>query len=455
MFISLGFLFFLSVVISLISIMKFKTISLVDFFVLFSWFYVFYRPLAIDYCGAVINRELYFWNSEYYVFGVLFSAIATVVFQVGAQIGMPSKQKIITGLNGYDLQGLYKSYRQLFFFVFAMLVFLWGMLFFIYGLSLFPWNRAGTGAASAGLPGFELVWPILRILLFLTIFLSLFLFMETKKKVYLLLFLCVISFMIILGRRGILVAPILFFGFVYIFYSLAIKRDKFTKLLNYYNVIIFAILVFVTFFGKSIAYQVFSGEVRATAGNKSSFICSTITKGHQEYDLFWPAVVNNYINNYSAYDFVPALFGNFISHENKLLNYPELYSITDKLMMEHQEYEFLYLKFGISPNFHQFYFSYLGVFSLIAIFFIALFMRKLEVEIIISFLRGKVFFGYSLYLFFQLIPSAMDYFLKYYIAQFLYLFCLVLVYSFYLKFITFLKKPLHSKGHNHENSLKI
>jgi hypothetical protein len=197
------------------------------------------------------------------------------------------------------------------------------------------------------------------------------------------------------------------------------------------------LLFFIIFFGKSIgsqivgiASQVPSGEDPVVKYSEISTICWANLKGFQEYDLLWPAVVNNYEKNYSLLDFVPALLGNFVSHENRLLNYPDLYSITDKLMLAHAYDSYLNSKFGISPNSYQFYFSYLGPFSIFFFFLLGFLSRKFELRILYLFLIGSVFSGYLLNLFIGILGSPIDFTLKYYIAESVYF--IIFWFSFYL-----------------------
>ena len=429
----MGLLFVVSISLVLISFLMFKTFGLIELGVISSWFFVYFRPLTIDYCRDVVIRDLYYWNSDFYIFGVIFSGFSLIVFQIGALHSLPRNHMVLRKFRNYSSSKVLPIFQNVLFFNLALYCSLLFVLFVIYGANLFPWHRLGTGATSAGLPGFEFAWPMIRILLFFIISLSLFLFFETQKLKYILFFVITILTILILGRRGILVSPIIFFLFIYVYYSHAIKKDSLRKFLNFKYLFVGLVLAFIVFLGKSVAYNILSGEVLVKSDHNSSIICSAITSGHQEFDLLWPAVIDNYVNNFSVSDFGLALVGNFISHEERLLNHPGLYSITDKLMMSHMGDSYLYRKFGISPNMYQFYFSYLGGFSIIFLLFLGFLLRKIEINILYKFLLGNVFFGYLLLLFFNLFKSPIDYVLKYFIVEFIYSSILIYMYRFYLK----------------------
>lgn len=436
MFFILYILFILSFMVFIFSIYRYKRIGLIELSLPFAWFYIFFRPLNIDNCSDIVNRDLYFWNEHYYIFGVIFSAFAMLAYQVGALL-LPKNSLYAAKLRSVNILKTIRIFNNLFFFSLYLFIFFWSILFFLYGMSLFPWNRFSSGSLSVNFPGFQFVWPFLRILIFFLIFLSLFLFFETKKKIYFFIFVLIVGSIIILGSRGIILTPIILFYFVYINYSLIIKQESLLKFFNLSNFLIFVLLFFIIFFGKSIgsqivgiASQVPSGEDPVVKYSEISTICWANLKGFQEYDLLWPAVVNNYEKNYSLLDFVPALLGNFVSHENRLLNYPDLYSITDKLMLAHAYDSYLNSKFGISPNSYQFYFSYLGPFSIFFFFLLGFLSRKFELRILYLFLIGSVFSGYLLNLFIGILGSPIDFTLKYYIAESVYF--IIFWFSFYL-----------------------
>ena len=64
MFIILYILFILSFTVFIYSIYKYKRIGMIEFSLPFVWFYIFFRPLNIDNCSDLVNRNLYFWNSK-------------------------------------------------------------------------------------------------------------------------------------------------------------------------------------------------------------------------------------------------------------------------------------------------------------------------------------------------------------------------------------------------------
>ena len=377
------------------SVYRMKTIGLIEFMVMFSWFYIFLRPLTIDYCSNFINKEIYFWDIDYYGFGVVFSALGVVLLQIGASFSLKRYQNISPSFSQAlsNKKIIVESKKILNFSTVLFLFVLFGLVI-IYGQNILPWHRAGTGATSAGLVGFEFIWPLIRILLFFIIVFSLFLFFETKKQKYLLPFLLVVLTVLIFGRRGILVGPILFFTFIYMYYLLKIKNESFLQFITPKYIVLIALLFVIIFTGKTLVSKVFfGGFVQISSSMELGSVCGLVRAGAQEFDLIWPAVISNYLNNYSMSDFIYALFGNFIPHENRLLNYEHLYSITDKLMMEHVRDTYLNLKFGISPNLYQFYFSYLGVFSLLLFLCLGYYLRVLEMKVLRRFFSSNFFFN--------------------------------------------------------------
>ena len=426
--------FILSGAILLLSIVRFRTIGLIDVAVVFSWFYIFFRPSAIDFCHEYIAKDVYFWNYEYYIFGVFYSIFSLILFQFGALLYSSKKSEmfiLMKSRHEYFLCSL-KDVLSFFIFLYVLLLL---VIFLNYGTDILPWNRP-VGAFSTSLPGFQFFWPLIRLILFFSIPVSLFLYFETQKTAYLISFAFIVSTALFLGRRGILVGPVLFFLFIYSFYIFRYKNLSVNKLFKFSYFFILLILIFIIFFGKEAVSIIFDrnyASLTISAGEDFSKLCMVVKKGQQEFDVFWPAVVDGYSPS-NIFDLIPAMLGGFIPHELRLLEYPSLYSITDKLMMEYIGDVYLYKKFGISPNKHQFYYSYFGYFSLVLIFFIGYLSRKLEYFILEDFFKSKYLQMYFWFLFFGLINGPFDYTFKYYAVGFVYFSFFYIIYRiFFIK----------------------
>jgi len=401
-----------------------------------SWFYIFLRPAGIDFCADVVNKELYFWDYDYYILGVLTSVLMLLMFQVGASIPLKNYRQILSCYN-VDRLALIKNLKKILYFsllIFSLMLFL---LILFYGQSLLPWERVGLGATSAALSGFEFIWPLVRILLFFIIVSSLFLFFETGKFKYFLYFMLIVLSILILGRRGILIAPILFFLFVYTFYRLSIRKDSLFVFFQWRYISVGLLVLIIAFLGKRLIHQVYLGDFSALETTDSGFICNIIKNGGQEFDLLWPAIIENVVKNYSLLDFVYAIVGNFYSHEDKLLNHEYLYSITDKLMMEYMKDVYVNLKFGISPNIYQFYISYLGPFAILALFLFGYVFRRVEKTILKAFFTNKFFVTYIVYLLMSFFRGPIDYTFKYFLAQTVYFLAVVVIYYLYSSLFRF------------------
>lgn len=421
-YIYIAITFFVSAMLIILSIRKFRYFGLIDSGVVFSWFYIFLRPVGIDFCDSSINKNLYFWSESNYQVGVYYSIVSLILFQLGTFF-YSEKQKVANIFLSLDSRRdeFFNNLDKLLSFFIVVYFLMLTIIFLIYGGAIFPWNRP-SGALSSALPGFEFFWPLIRIVLLFSIPISLFLYFERKRNSYLIIFAFIISTALLFGRRGMLIGPILFFIFIYSFYSFKYKHLDFLNYLKFKYFILFFSIIFIVFFGKDIVSVFFSSgysQLKSESNENISFLCGVIKSGHQEFDLLWPAVIEMYTPS-NILDFFPALVGGIISHENRLINYSFAYSITDKLMMEYMRDAYLYLKFGISPNMHQFYYSYFGYFSLVVIFLVGSFSRMLEYRMLKNLFVSKFFRMFVYFMVINLIASPFDYTLKYHIVSLLY-----------------------------------
>jgi hypothetical protein len=435
----LGILFLLSIFFIYKSIQKFKALGLIEATTIMSWFYIFYRPLVLEECTEYINIDLYYWNFDYYTYGIVFSAIGLIFFQLGALLC--KKRKYISGISVDSIrQCNVTRAKSLFTFLLVLFYILVFFLIAYYGQALLPWNRL-SGSASTVLNGFEYIWPIINIVLFLNIFLSLFLFFELKRKKYLVYFLAIIMLALVLGRRGILILPILFFIFFKTSFNINILKEKISSFFNFNSILIFLVFILIIFTGKNLLLLLFFNSQEVDNINSVvPLLCEISSIGGQEYDLLWPLIVKNYIINYGFIDFFYALLGNFIPHEIRLLNYHDFYSITDKTMMSSIPNTYLNSKYGISPNSSQLIFSYLGLFGVFALFFLGVISRNIESHILSKLNFMKIFEAYLLYLIFIYLQGAMDFTLKYLISQIILLAIIAIIYYAYSSLISSLNK---------------
>lgn len=428
---ALSISFTISLLLLFVSIVRYRAFGLVEFYVLFAWFWAYFRPVLIEYCSGSINLDLYFWDADYYAYGAYFTFMALPLFQLGALLyygkiaerELSVNQRLESRLETKKtIQDLAKFSAFVFFGISILIV-------LAYGPKILPWNR--SGALSVELPGFTIVYQIVSILGFLGIVSSVFLlFIEGKTKYlwYLLLF---VAFFLLIGRRGRIVMPIMFSCFI-ITYCLFndrvfgnIRKVKFSYIL------IFAVVVFVVFYGKSFVYSYFSEGLSSRGGDANS-LCSVVKKGHQEYDLLWPAVIETE-DSFSVLMLPLSTLASFIPHKTRLLEYQEFYSSTDRLMTEYNWDGYFHMKFGVSPNMVQFYFLYFGTGGIVVFIILGYFSRLLERKVLKKFLMGKVFFSLFLYLVVALMQSAFDFFGKYLLVQMVFLWISYILFRLFLK----------------------
>lgn len=419
LFVLLGWFF--SLLLIIYSYKKYKYITMFDIFVIFTWFYVFFRPLFVFQCD--INKDLYVWDEDFYIYGQIISISMLLLMQLGANIINKKNYFTYSSIKKNNIM-LVSILNYVFFITFFVVV----IIFVQFGSAIFPFNRGG-GALSVSLPGVELYFYILRTLFFIIIFLSLYMVFINKKWQYIFYFLFSLIILLMFSKRGVIVSPIIFFLVIFSFYNLVILKKSIFSLINLELMVLGFILIIVVFFGKTIYH---SNQNFSTINTEEKLSCKILKKGQQEFDLFWPAILEN--SSLSNITYIPtALVGGVLfSHNERLNNENELFhSATDKLMLKYNKEVYLEKKFGISPNFFQFLFYYLNIFSIIFIFLFGYLFRKIEFIIIENFFKGRFFYSYMYYLILGIVFSPIDFTLKYNLVYFTTFLFLVLVYHLY------------------------
>ena len=165
--------------------------------------------------------------------------------------------------------------------------------------------------------------------------------------------------------------------------------------------------------------------------------CIVIQVGMQEFDLLWPAIidVNNRFNN--LLDLPLALISGLIYNHADRMKLPlgSFHSITDKTMLIYNHDPYVYQKFGISPNTYQFYYSYFGLFSLVIIFFLGIFLRRLELDIFRKIANYKIYSAIFIHLMITMLLSPFDITLKYYLLDF----CILFMFAIRFPIVKFIK----------------
>ena len=425
-------LFSIGAILFFLSINKKKYIGIIDFGFLLSSFFIFYRPIFLNYCDNFINKKIYLWDNGDYIYGTVFSAIAIILFYLSYN----SSIKRVKITDSFSLIALRENPQLLAWFVkvnrIIVLLYL-ALMVFVYGFIGASWGSGEqlSGAMSVRIPGFEFVWPFINFFLFLGVFLSVILLYIKRRRIYLLQFLIIVGVALLLGRRGALVSPILLSIFVV---SIGRVRISWRAIRHFKGrgLLFIGLLGFILFFGKGLTNYLFETRAvnYAATEDDTPFACVIVKKGHQEFDLFWPAVIaESSLKNIAA---IPgALLGNFISHQERLDNFENFYSSTDHLMMKYNGGAYRDLKFGISPNFHQYYYYYFGILSVLIIIFLGKIGFIFEKRIIACVRSAQIFKMYFLYIFWILLNSPWDTTLKYFLFNSFILF----VFSWFVKIV--------------------
>lgn len=396
--------FLISLLLVVVSYLKYKFISSIDLLVVFSWFFVFYRPAAFGLCD--INLNLYYWREDLYFYGSYLSALLTVLLQVGGlfpnrPLGLTvdtSKDKVNTSVLRCCA-------------IMTTGVFL--VMVAVYGTKIFPSNR-GTGALSVSLPGLEVFFYLLTPLTFLLIFTGLFQMTVFKKKRAIAYVVYGIFILMLFSKRGRIIAPILMFAGVYLYNLKYISRKSLLSAVNPSTLFLLFFSVLILFYGKSIRFdQEGNFNFGGSNSESSGIICDSIKKGHQEFDLLWPAAMDHFLTeDVQIFDLPKALYGSLLlSHEVRLDS--EYLSLTDKLMLKHNADTYRYLKYGVSPSLTQYYWIYLGPFCLLAFPLFGFFYRKFDFYCIKKFFTGSIIPTYMITQVGYLFLSPFDFRIKY------------------------------------------
>lgn len=406
------FSFILSVALIFFALYKFRRLGLIEVLVIFSWFPLFFRTSLIEKCKSFINRDVYYWNETYYHYGIVIGSVLLILFQIGSLIGKRHPKRLFHNVDADKLISKLKEVVQVVNLATLVLFFVAALVF---GQALLPWTRVGGGAISNTVQGFGMFYQIISLVGTMSIVLNLFLFLEKRERTYLYFAILIILFFLLIGRRGRIVYPILIFLFYYSYYVFSLRGHRISGKLNAKYVLPILLIFFIIFNGKDFALNFFSGAEKKT-GHDVPFACRVVKSGHQEFDLLWPAIITQQ-EDIQFYDIPLAMFGGFVPHRDRLDNYPELYSMTDKLMMSTNSTAYYSLKFGASPNVFQFYYGYFGVLSFLILFVLGCWMRHFESLSLGFYFNGKIFKSFFVVIGFQFFTSAFDFFGKYFVAQ--------------------------------------
>lgn len=390
-----------------ISIVKNRVVSLLDSIVIFSWFYVFFRPLMIEYCD--VNKTIYYWDETYYVSGAFVVAFLLLSLQSGGLIFKLPTQKVTTAYNYVQLERVLQSVS---YYLLAVSILIVLIAWADFGSLLLPFNRGG-GALSVSASGLEKYFYILRVTVSILMISSLFLLFICKKKKALVFLVASILVLLIFSKRGAVISPIIVFSYLYTFFELRIRKASFASLINSKALLFILSVMLLAFGGKFI----FKPEVFfSNVGLNQILACTLIDIGQQEYDLLNPAVLKMSSDSFHIFDLPTAMLGGVIEHRERLINYPDQFlSATDKIMLEYNGNVYLEKKFGVSPNIFQYLFFYFSIFSVIIAFATGYLYKYLERKIAQSFFSSKIFKSYMFLIFANFLLSPHDFTLKYYV----------------------------------------
>ena len=158
------------------TLLRKKYVGIVDFIVILSWFYIYFRPLAMEKCAEYINISLYLWDENLYWFGTYMSASLVLILQLGVFVNY-----LYSRARPYSINFEYLNIVNNFFIIslFTIIV----VIYFIYGNSIFPAYRE-AGALSIAMPGFNFIYPFIKFTVFFTLLITTFLFFTTKRIKY-------------------------------------------------------------------------------------------------------------------------------------------------------------------------------------------------------------------------------------------------------------------------------
>ena len=184
---------------------------------------------------------------------------------------------------------------------------------------------------------------------------------------------------------------------------------------------------FIAFNSKNIFNEYINPGSDTTIRHESPLACKILESGGQEFDLLWPGLLEMNGYNMNIHRVPQAVIGSiFLNHEKRLED-EFFYSATDKLMLEYAHDAYKYKKFGISPEFTQFYFYCFSIFAPFILFFMANIMSKIELYGLRNAANFRIVHYVTASYLILLFCSAFDFTIKYYILYFVVLFGLFFI----------------------------
>jgi hypothetical protein len=365
----------------IVSLRRYKYLSLIDISILLSWFYLYFRPLLHFRCGV---ESLYYDNNSLYIQGVLLGVTLSLLFQAGALLLSPLKVDVSKsclsslGLARRPMLSLLKIANLS---VYCLVV--CAMSLVLVGPRLFLRLGSSEGALSvvSGLMGsvsFGLINYSTSYSVFALAYLVSLKLRPTRLFVVGLIVLMIFNYFI--GKRSSLLQPFLQYLSVLSFCSpllpnisarilnsLLRLRVSFLQLSSLTAIVLLSCLFFQSVFRGALDFA----DVRS--------LCLVSEAGGQEYDTSWPGILLLSQTNLHLLDLPSAFVGQFIPHSVRLSLSTSFLSVTDKFNLAFNPSAYSLLKFGISPTREQFYVFYLSLGSLLFMPFLGFYARKLEV----------------------------------------------------------------------------
>lgn len=412
----------------LMSYFKYKVLTFFDVGVVLSWFFVFFRPLYVYACD--INLDLYYWNESLYGLGAIISVAIILVFQVSGLLVKRSSLMFWSEFNS-ELFGRRLERASFVAFVFCCVAVL--VMFLKFGMQVFPSNR-GAGALSVSMPGLEIYYHIIRALTLVLIVFSVVSFLIFRSLTGLLYAFFSITVLLIFAKRNAIIYPFVYSVFLYsIYYVYFVGGSLFKVFIKIFPLLVF--LVFIAFFGKSFkSERGFEFDVPI-----DGYSCQAVRLGMQEFDLFWPAVLETAADKVNVQDLPSAVFGALAYGHAARLQTSSL-SITDRTMLEYNYDNYVYNKFGISPSFAQFYYYYFWWWSFIVVAGVAFFARKLDFILAGGFYNSRFGVFLCAVVLSKLIMSPFDFTIKYSVFESVVFFALYVAIRLYFSLLPFVPK---------------
>ena len=380
-----------------------------------SWFFVFFRPINVYSCD--LNLDLYFWNEDLYVKGVYISVFSLILLQLG---GLAYSAK--SSFYCFSLDRFRREAENISLFTFLICAALVILMFFNFGFKVFPSNR-GEGAISVSMPGLEIFYHAIRAISFVLIIYSVVSFFILRNFKFVFYAVFSISVLMIFSKRNAIINPIIYAAFIYFFYHVRIRGFSFFRVLVKFFPLA-AFVVFIAIFGKALKSQ----EGLNFEEPLDGYACHVVRLGMQEFDLFWPAVLDVSEDNVNAMDLPRAVLGGVLYGHNERIE-SEYLSITDKAMLKYNYQNYVYNKFGITPSLPQFYYYYFWWFGLGFLFLIAAAARSMDFLVARGFFEGRFWVVLFSIFFSKLLVSSFDFTLKYSLFEF-FVFCFLFLFVF-------------------------